>query len=120
MPVLQQARLRKHLLASGLHVMEIGVGNGASGDAHHVPSGSNVIPHQPHRFSHKPTHAIAFDRVADAFAGGEAESTVREIIGQDHQDQQPVLVAASLTPNLLKAFFIPETKLPAHGIRQVA
>ena len=120
MVVSQQARLRKHLPTCGLHFLKSGVGNGASGDAHHIPSGSNVIPHQSHSLPHESAHAIAFDRVADALAGGETESTMGEIVGQDHQDQQTMLVAASLTANLLKTFFIPKTILPAHGIRQIS
>ena len=96
--------------------MEGGGGDRASGDAYDVPSGSNFIPLQSHRFTHQTPHAIAFDSVANALAGGEPESTMGQIVGQDDQNHQRVLVAAPLASHLLKTIFVPEAILPAHGV----
>lgn len=95
--------------------MKGGSGNGTTGDAHDVPSRSNIIPLQPHRFTHETPYAIAFDRVANAFAGGETESAMRKIVGQDDHNYQGMLVTAPLASHLLKTIFIPKTVLPTHG-----
>jgi len=116
--VFQQARLIQQLFTGRLHILKGGVGNGPSGDAHDIPARDNVIPAQPHRLPHQPPHSIAFDGVADALAGCESESAVKEAVWQDNQDDQGMLGAASLASDLLKTFFIPKAILPAHGNRQ--
>jgi len=74
---------------------------------------------QPDRLPHQPSCTIALDGIADAFAGSETETALGKVVGQDHQDQQTVFVAATLSADLLKAFLIPKTVLPAHGTRQM-
>jgi len=107
MTVSQQTCLREQLLASSLNFLEGGGDDGASGDAYDVPSGKNIIELQPDGLPHQPSRPVALDRIADASAGGEAETTVGKIVGKHYQDHQPVFVAASLAANLLKAIFVP-------------
>jgi len=101
----QQARLHKQLLAGRLHILKGGGGNGTPGDADCILARDNVLPSQPNGFAHQPSHSIAFNGVANAFAGGEAKAIVGEIVRKDDEDDQPMLVTASLTSHLLKTFF---------------
>jgi len=112
----QQGRLGQQLFTGRLNVLEGGIGHRASGDTHDIPARENVIPTKPHCFTHEPTHPIAFDGIADAFAGAKTEAAVGKSVRQDNQDDQAVLDTAPLASYLLKAAFIPKAILPAHGI----
>ena len=114
--IFQQSSLGQQVFTGRLNVLEGGIGDRASGDAHDIPAREDVIPTKPHGLTHEPTHPVAFDGIADAFAGGKAEAAIGKTVGQDNQDNQTVLDTASLASYLLKAAFIPKAILPAHGI----